>query len=233
MDTRFIPAYAKEVVTLTDEQVASLPEKVSIAGTIQFTKSVKAIATQLKTNGKELNFLTGKHSKEVGQVLGCDVIALSSMKKVEQGRAVLFIGDGLFHPKALLLANPTREVYLFNPYTRELTKLDSREVNSLEKKKRAGLTKFLVSTQIGVLYSMKWGQRPHQSLDPIYRAYPEKRFYRFLADTIDFNELENFTYIECWVNTACPRIAYDDTVRVPKPMVDYTTILALLNEEQK
>jgi len=233
MDTRFIPAYAKDIVTLSSEQIDSLPQKISLAGTIQFTKSLKAIASQLQETGKEINFLTGEHSKEVGQVLGCDVIALSSMKNLEAQRTVLFIGDGLFHPKALLLANPSARVYLFNPYTKNLTQLDSNEVTPLEKKKRAGLTKFLVSTHIGVLYSMKRGQRPHRSLDPIYRTYPDKRFYRFLADTIDFNELENFTYIECWINTACPRIAYDDTVRVPKPMVDYTTILELCNGEEK
>lgn len=39
--------------------------------------------------------------------------------------------------------------------------------------------------------------------------YPNKKFYIFIADTIDYNQLNDFPFIEAWVNTACPRIEED------------------------
>ena len=35
----------------------------------------------------------------------------------------------------------------------------------------------------------------------------KKECYIFTADEIDFNQFENFSFIDCWINTACPRIA--------------------------
>jgi len=36
-----------------------------------------------------------------------------------------------------------------------------------------------------------------------------KRCFIFVFDTLDANEMENFPFIDFWVNTACPRIADD------------------------
>jgi len=35
----------------------------------------------------------------------------------------------------------------------------------------------------------------------------DKKYYLFAFDTLQANELENFPFIDCWVNTACSRIA--------------------------
>ena len=48
----------------------------------------------------------------------------------------------------------------------------------------------------------------------------DKNIYYFLDDTINFAELENFNFIDCWVNTACPRIAYDDSIKIAKPIIN-------------
>jgi diphthamide biosynthesis enzyme Dph1/Dph2-like protein len=52
------------------------------------------------------------------------------------------------------------------------------------------------------------------------RKYPDKKFYLLLFDTLDFAQLENFNFIECFVNTACPRISYDDSEKFAKKVVD-------------
>jgi len=62
-----------------------------------------------------------------------------------------------------------------------------------------------------------WNYRQHKirpilyikRLDLLKKKYEDKKFYTFIAETIDLNQLENFPFIECWVNTACPRIAED------------------------
>ena len=41
------------------------------------------------------------------------------------------------------------------------------------------------------------------------KKYPDKKFYTFVAETIDYAQLDNFNFIEAWINTACPRIEED------------------------
>ena len=35
----------------------------------------------------------------------------------------------------------------------------------------------------------------------------DKNYFIFAFDTLNISDLENFPFIDCWVNTACPRIA--------------------------
>jgi len=44
-------------------------------------------------------------------------------------------------------------------------------------------------------------------------------------DTINFDALEDFPFVDVWVNTACPRIGWDDTKRARKLMVDLGSVL--------
>ena len=37
----------------------------------------------------------------------------------------------------------------------------------------------------------------------------DKEYYIFAFDTLNLSDLENFPFIQCWVNTACPRISED------------------------
>ena len=41
---------------------------------------------------------------------------------------------------------------------------------------------------------------------------------------VAFAELENFPFIECFVNTACPRIAYDEADKIGKAVVNVDEI---------
>ena len=52
------------------------------------------------------------------------------------------------------------------------------------------------------------------------QEYPDKEIYFFLDNTYDFNSLEDFPFIDVWVNTACPRIGFDDSIKISKPVVN-------------
>ena len=41
------------------------------------------------------------------------------------------------------------------------------------------------------------------------KKYPKKHFYIFVADMIDINQFNNFSFIDAWINTACPRLEED------------------------
>ena len=59
----------------------------------------------------------------------------------------------------------------------------------------------------------------HWKLLPLLIFYP----IIFAFDTLDFNQIENFPFVQCWVNTACSRIL-DDYEKFPKPLVDISDI---------
>ena len=44
-------------------------------------------------------------------------------------------------------------------------------------------------------------------------------------NTLDFNEIENFPKVECYVNTMCPRIGFDDTIRLNKSIINLEDVL--------
>jgi diphthamide biosynthesis enzyme Dph1/Dph2-like protein len=46
-----------------------------------------------------------------------------------------------------------------------------------------------------------------------------------VADTLDFAGLENFPFVECFVNTACPRIGYDEWENLRKPIINADDVL--------
>ena len=186
-------------IKLDASELKQLPEKIGLTTTIQHLHKIEEVKEQLTENNKQA--ITG------GQVLGCD--ALNAEKIKDKIDAFLFIGSGEFHPIKIALETK-KPVFKYNPFTKSLTKINEKDIETYEKKNKASLTKFLSSDKIGILVSTKQGQN-HMDKAKILannsKGYKNKEFYIFAFDTLNTLELENFPFIECWVNTACPRIA--------------------------
>ena len=94
-----------------------------------------------------------------------------------------------------------------------LDKISDEEVVNYTKRKTRAFTKFLTSTNIGVMITKKSGQcqvqSPFDELFKLKEQFPDKKFYFLLADTFDFSELENFNFLDTTINTMCPRIEED------------------------
>ena len=214
MRTLFIEARSERSFTLPKELVKSLPKKVALFMSVQFLDSLKNIEKQLKSESIEVVKIKPKHCQYECQLLGC------SVDKFEVDvDAFLYIGDGYFHPKALVLKND-KTVFSYNPFSEKFEKLTKEDVESIRKKTKGALLKFHTSKNIGVLITVKPGQNKLKEAEKLKKSFPEKKFYMLVADTIDFNSLEDFNFIECFVNTACPRIAFDDAIKISKPIID-------------
>lgn len=210
MKTLFIEA--KSDIKFKLKQIDKLPKKIALATTVQFISQLKEIKKELEKNNKKVILLQGKHSKYKGQILGCDIINY----KLDVD-AYLYIGDGLFHPKAILLKTE-KPVFAFNPFNKTLTKLDNKDIDKIKKQRKAALIKFHSSDKIGIIVSTKPGQNKLKKA--LELKLKNKQTYIFLTNTLDFSQLENFPFIQCWVNTACPRIAYDDYSKFNKPVIN-------------
>ncbi len=216
MKTIFLEARSKTKVDVS-KYVDKLPKKIGVLTTVQYISCLEDIKKQLK--GKKVFFGKGKHSFYTGQMLGCDYIAINSIEKNVD--AYLYIGDGLFHPKLILLETK-KPVFVFNPKTRSFFRLEEKEVAHIRKKIKAAWMKYNASKNIGILVSTKPGQSNiKKALDLKKKLLKEgKNVYIFLDNTYDFSSLENFPFIDVFVNTMCYRIGFDDSIRVFRPIID-------------
>lgn len=137
------------------------------------------------------------------QILGCNI------KNVKNTPAYLYVGTGTFHPLNLAFQTKKR-VYTLNPITKEFSKISEDDVKNYEKKKIGAINKYLHAKVIGILISTKPGQNQlKKALD--FQKKCGKESYLFMCNEI--KDLENYPQIECWVNTACPRIFEDEFLK--------------------
>jgi 2-(3-amino-3-carboxypropyl)histidine synthase len=195
MKTIFVKAGFKGKVALEPSILRFLPHKVGLISSVQFIHLLPMLGKKLK------NSIIG------GQILGCNVKnALKVEKKVN---AFLYIGDGSFHPLAVALKTK-KPVLAYNPFTKTLKKIAAADIENYKKRKKSALVKFLHAENVGILVTTKPGQYyDPNKLESFKKKYKNKKFYTFIADTINYRELENFPFIQAWVNTACPRIEED------------------------
>ena len=217
MKLMFVEAKSDSEIKLNNQQIKQLPNKIGIVTTVQYVDQLDSITKQLKHKKPVPG--RGKQ-KYKPQIIGCDVSAAENIKgKVN---AFLYIGTGKFHPQEIALKT-NKPVYLFNPINKDLTKIKEDEIKKIQKRKKGSLIKFLSSEKIGILISTKPGQNKLKQSLKLKNKFKDKEFFFLMFNTLNFNELENFPFIECFVNTACPRI-YDDYDKFEKPVINLEDI---------
>ena len=188
---KILHVYARSNLELTipDEVLATLPKGLGIVSTIQHTHKLDKILE--KTQGVL-----------AGQILGCRTEEAEKIAHKVSG--FLYIGDGHFHPLAIVI-NMGKPVWCWNPRTQKLSQLTEKDFGNFLTQRKAALTRFLMSNTIGIIVSTKSGQNSIRRARELMQR-KDKKYYLFAVDTLDYTMLQNFPFIECWVNTACPRI---------------------------
>lgn len=218
MKTLFIEAKYKEKIILGREIIKRLPDKIGLVSTVQFIDNLKNIKKSLEENNKKIYTAKSDKLKYPGQVLGCDVSAANKIKNNVD--CFLYVGDGKFHPLEIAMKTD-KLVFTFNPFTERIEKISKEEIDKFNKKKKINYMKFLHADSIGVLVSVKPGQKYNmENLEKLKKKFNNKKFYIFIFNTLNINELENFPFIECFVNTACQRLIED----IEKPVVNISEI---------
>jgi len=184
MKTVYIPAKS-------EVDIATVLEKVDFKGKLGVVTTVQHL--------DEVNKIKKEGWVVAGQVLGCNVKNALDLDV----DAYLYVGSGKFH--AIQVARKTgKRVFLANPFTNSVTELDMKDVEKIEKRIKGAYLKYLHSKKVGVLVSVKKWQNYMQGKD---FDFGDKEVYYFLCDSV--SGLEDFSDIEVWVNTACPRLAYE------------------------
>ena len=181
----FIEAKSKEDIT-------NVIKKFKEKGRIGLVSSVQYL-NQLEKAQKLI-----PNSIVAGQVLGCKVVNPIKIKKdVDK---YLYIGSAYFHPIKIAI-DTGKPVYIANPLTNEISLLNKKDVEDYQRRIKGKQAKYLMSRQRAFIVSTKPGQNRLNIILKRKEDYPI-----FVCNNLDLNELENFSEVDYWVNTACNRI---------------------------
>ena len=227
MKIEFIDVKYNKEIKLPADAVKKLVKykQIAVYSSVQFINNLPSIIKQLKDAKVDVITSTPDRTSCKGQLLGCDVYP-GNLNLPSDVDAVLFIGDGDFHALALLHSG-IKEVISYNPISNKLKIYGKEDIDKVLKKKQANVKRFYASDVVGIIISTKFGQEHFHYVDKLKSKFSDKRFYVFVCDNVDFRELENFPFIQSWVNTACPRIGLEDVLNTNKAIVNVCDVLYL------
>lgn len=218
MRVAHIPVYRTATVTLPEDLLSALPTHVALFAPAQWLDQLERIQQQLTDAGKTVELYRARHTSSPGQILGCSI---QTWPDVE---AFLYVGEGEFHPKALLFKN-AQPVYRYEPLLETWDVFPQEEIEKIMRQHKGAMLTFLHAQTVGVLTTTKSGQKDGKAIVHLREKYPDKDFVHFLVNTVDWEGLNDFPFVEVWLNTGCPRIGLDDHNKVDKAILNAEHVL--------
>lgn len=177
--------------------------------TVQHVNQIPAMKRFLQSKGISCIVAEGSGRTPFGgQVLGCS-FAAARVSGVDE---ILFVGTGLFHPTGIAIATHARVIAL-DPLTGSAQEVSGE---SLIRRRFAVIEKARGARTVGIIVSTKSGQQRMELARHLARLSKDSVIVTMREISPD--ELLNLGFA-CYVNTACPRLAYDDQVRFPVPVL--------------
>jgi 2-(3-amino-3-carboxypropyl)histidine synthase len=205
MKAIFIETRYKKNIRLPASMIKGLPKKIGLFSVVQFMSSFEGLKRQIESTGRYVKIFKTKHTRYPGQLLGCNV------EKFHGTQGFVYIGDV--------------PVYAYDPLSKRVKIITADDVLHNKKRELGAFAKFLRSDNIGVLVSLKPGQNRYHEARALVKQYPDKKFYYFVDNTLDYSDTENFPFIECYVNTACSRIAVENAIHFNKPIINLDKVI--------
>src|SRR3989344_880682 len=138
-----------------------------------------------------------KRTNEKMQILGCDCYEDSFQDNIiENSDAILYIGDGLFHPKALLLSQIKsknfKPIIIFDPIANKIKEINKKDIEKQIQKYKRNLKLFINSKTLGILVTIKPGQQYLNSAKNLKEKLKEqgKKAYIFIDNNINLFFME-------------------------------------------
>ncbi len=188
-------------------------DKIGVVTTVQHIHMMDDVKKVIEGDGGKKAIIRKGDSriKYNGQILGCNF----SSARIDCDE-LLFVGSGNFHPIGASIATGKR-VVIADPLMNEVRVADPEKII---RQRYAVIGKALDSNSFGILIGSKEGQKRLALAEEIYEKAKraQKEAYMIMLDEFDPDLLMPFK-VDCFVNTACPRIAIDDIARFKKPML--------------
>lgn len=203
--------------------------KINIVTTINFLGEVPSLKKELEKVGVEVVESGESSHIQKNHVLGCD-----SSTVLDTSSPIVFVGDGDFHPNNLGFVFGESDVFVVNPILRESKKLELSDL--FLRQRYALIAKARSCKSFGIFVSSKHGQFRLKYALHIKKKLEAlgKKAYIFGCDYVNEDYVEGVR-VDCFVNTACPRISYDDHANFKKPVITpgEVSLLEDINAELK
>ncbi len=195
-------------------------KKIGLVSTAQHVHLLdKAKKLLLKKNFQPIIGKGDKRIDKKGQIIGCNFSAATNI--TNDVDMFLYIGDGIFHPLGLKLSTK-KPVIVCNPYTNEVKQNELDDVKDMILRQRYGaIARSKDARTFGIIIGSKIGQQRIDLAFDIKKKLnsKEKKSYIFISNNFNPSFLEGFRNIDCFISTACPRIAIDDYMQYNIPII--------------
>lgn len=219
-----------ELADSVGDSLDFLPERIGLLATVQYLGLIPAVTDILEAKGRTV--LVGVGDSRIchpGQVLGCNCSAAESVS--DDVDAFLFIGEGDFHPLAAAFG-VVKTVAVLNPVTSEVR--DMSEVRDRILRRRFGAIQGARDAETFlVIVCSKIGQNRSSEADRMVELIRShgKRAFKAIMEEVTPMSLMAYR-VDAYVNTACPRIAMDDSARYDRPMLTIPELEIALGERE-
>jgi 2-(3-amino-3-carboxypropyl)histidine synthase len=178
---------------------------VVLATTVQHVHQLDEMERILERSGKKVFVGKGALAAHPGQVLGCDAGAVTSV--ADKAEAIVFVGDGQFHALAIDLDKP---VFVIQPRSSQMRQINE-EISRMRKRRKGAILAAVDAETFGILVSTKPGQFSLPLAQKMKKELESlgKKAEILVSSEISPSALNNFMSFDCYITTACPRIADD------------------------
>jgi 2-(3-amino-3-carboxypropyl)histidine synthase len=193
--------------------------KIGLVTSLQFVNLLEDVKRVLEEKGKTVFIGKGKRGERIlypGQILGCDY---SQAKEIENSvECFLFVGSGKFHPIGLKMITEKPVFFL------DLEKNELKEINVERFLKQKLVAQELAKDckKIGIIISTKPGQLKVEIAERLKQKIEAmgKKAWLLVVDEIKPEKFEGLD-IDCFVNTACPRVVIEERTFFKKPILNW------------
>ena len=202
--------------------------KLGLVGSIQHQHLLEDYKNRLEKVGFEVEIpVGGERLTFPGQVLGCNY----SGDEPEIGH-YLFLGSGDFHPIGLVL-HTGKPLAMLDPYTGDSTEMSFERIERILRQRFGLIMAVGDAVSFGILIGEKPGQMRRNLAIRMKKLLEKhhKKGYLLALDHVG-PELIDFYPVDAFVNTACPRIAIDDSTRYSKPLITPYELEVALGEKK-
>jgi 2-(3-amino-3-carboxypropyl)histidine synthase len=209
-----------DVSKVVEKAIPSLVgKKIGLVTTAQHIHTLETVELILQRHNLEPFIAEGdERISTKGQILGCNFSVGS--KIAENVDCFLFIGSGTFHPVGLLMST-RKPVIAADPYTNAVKKQEIEDMkNNILRQRYGAIVACRSARRFGILIGVKRGQQRIKLAREIQQMLDSAGRLSLLITMDEFStvSLQGFD-IDCYVSTACPRIAIDDYLQYNKPMI--------------
>ena len=227
----YVPAYSKQaVISIVSSATKHLGKNVGLITTIQHVHKLNEVKEFLQKNG--FNVKIGEGTGRIahpGTVLGCNLSCATSIATLVD--CFLFVGSGNFHAIGIALST-NKPVIIADPIQNEVRETQEMK-DRLLRQRHGAIISASTAKSFGIIVSSKPGQtrmNTAQNLKMLAEKH-KKKAYIIILNEITPEKLKGFN-LAAIISCACPRIAIDDFLTYPVPILTPQEFKIVLNERK-